>query len=130
MTLVVPNVAEVDNLNLFLNRALVLKLYSNDKTPAEGDTVASYTEVSGGGYASKSLTFATWAITSGDPTVALYTAQDFEFTGSTNAPGTVFGYFIVVGSLLLWAERFPAGVLPFSPINGSLIKVTPRFEAS
>jgi hypothetical protein len=129
MSLLVPDVGEVAALQKWLNQNLTLKLYSNNKIPAEADTAASYTEVTGGGYSSKTLTFGTWII--GSDGIATYIAQDFTFTGTTVAPGTVYGYFIVDGSnVLLWAERFPASVLPFSPNVGSLIRITPRIQAT
>jgi len=129
MSLLVPDVGEVAALQKWLNQNLTLKLYSNNKIPAEADTAASYTEVTGGGYANKTLVFGTWSIAATG--IATYTAQDFSFTGVTGAPGTVYGYYIVDGSnVLLWAERFPASVLPFSPVNGSLIRITPRIQAT
>lgn len=125
MTLVVPNVGEVIVLDEFLAGTLTLKLFSNDIIPGELDTASSYDEVSGGGYSSKSINFAGWTITPGDPSTATYAAQDFSFTGVTNAPGTVYGYYLVDGSnVLRWAERFPEAVLPFTPGNGSLVRVT------
>ena len=132
MTLVVPNVGEQSALNKLLNQNLTLKLFSNNITPGETDTAASYTEVSGGGYASKPLTFANWTVTPGAPTAALYNAaQDFSFTGATGAPSTIYGYYIVDGSnVLILAERFAPAVVPFTPIAGSLIRITPRIEAS
>lgn len=130
MSLLVPDVGEVQALTKWLNQTLTLKLYSNNVTPAEGDTAASYTEVAGGGYASKSLTFANWVIaTAAGVTSAVYDSQFFGFTGVTNAPGTVYGYYVVDGSNnLLWAERFSAP--PFTPVANSLIKITPRIEAA
>lgn len=132
MSLLVPDVGEVQALTKWLNQNLTLKLYSNNKTPAEGDTAASYTVVSGGGYANKTLAFANWTIgTTAGTTSAQYTVQDFNFTGVTVAPGTVYGYYIVDGSNnLLWAERFSEASLPFSPVANSLIRITPRIEAA
>lgn len=132
MSLIVTNVQEVAVLTNMLTPALTMRLYSNDKTPAGGDIAANYTEVSGGGYANKPLTLANWQFTAGGPTVALYNAvQAWVFTGATSAPGTIYGYYITRDSdgLLMWAERFPAGSLPFSPIAGSVIRVTPRITA-
>lgn len=127
MTLVVPNVGEVAMLNKILNQVgLVLKLYSNDKTPLASDTAANYTEVVGGGYANFILTFANWSINPNTPTFAIYlNFLTFQFTGVTSAPGTIFGYFIVdsLGTLLV-AERFP--IVPFVPVNGSVINIKPR----
>ena len=129
MSLVVPNVGEDRALTKILTDALTLKLYSNNVTPGEADTSASYTEVSGGGYASKSLTLANWGIIDG---VALYNAvQSFSFTGATAAPSVIYGYYVVDASnVLCWAERFVESVVPFTPVNGSIIYLTPRFTAS
>lgn len=131
MPLVVPNVAEERILELFLNQGLVLKLYSNDIIPAEDNTSGTFIEVAGAGYASKALSFNEWAITPGDPTVGLFAEQTFAFTGVTSGPGTIYGYYVVASDgVLMWAERFAAAVVPFSPVNGSQIIITPRFEAS
>lgn len=134
MSVVVPNVFEKEILTDKLNTALTLRLYSNNATPIGTSTAASFTEVTGGGgYANKPLTFAHWTIIEGDPTVAVYdTPQEWTFTGPTNAPGTIYGYFVTRNSdgKLLWAERFPAGLIPFNAIAGSIIKVTPRFAVN
>ncbi len=131
MTLIVPNARELVILTDFLTPDLTLKLYSNDRTPAGGDVAADYTEISGGGYTNKPLTFANWGITAGAPTVGLYNAvQEWIFTGATDAPGTIYGYYITRDSdgVLMWAERFPSGSVPFTPVNGSIIRVLPRIE--
>lgn len=131
MTLIVPSVAEVLVLNSILGETLNLKLYSNNITPSETDTAATFTEVIGGGYIAKTLV-ADWTITSGNPSYGTYPiTQDFVFTGVTNTPGVVYGYFVIgPDGVLRWAERFPEAVLPFTPINGSLIRLIPRFECS
>lgn len=129
MTLYVPEASLETMLNSILTSALTLKLYSNNYTPVAGSVAANFTEVAGGGYANLPLTFANWTITPGSPAVALYdTPQDFNFTGATDSPGTVYGYYITrtSGGLLLYAERFAAESVPFTPINGSLIRITPR----
>lgn len=133
MTLVVPNVAEVVALALYLETVdLTLHLYSNNIVPAEADTVATYTEVAGGGYASQVLDKDEWTIVAGAPSAGTYNfTVDFDFTGVTNAPGVIYGYYVKdAAGVLRWAERFPAGVVPFTPILNSLIRFIPRFEAS
>lgn len=132
MGMKVPNTIEVEVLTALLTPALTMKLYSNDKTPAATDVAANYTEVTGGGYASKPLTFANWTITAGSPSQAVYTSsQTWTFTGVTGAPGTVYGYYVTRNSdgKLMWAERFPSGSLPFSPVAGSRVVVLPTFSA-
>ncbi|RPI65959.1 MAG: hypothetical protein EHM43_12030 [Ignavibacteriae bacterium] len=103
---------------------LLLKLYTNDVTPAEGDTVATYTVASGNGYADKTLTDGSWTVTNADPAVATYDsgAQVFTFTG---ALGNVYGYYITdaAGTTLMWSERFTGA--PFNvQNNGDTITVT------
>lgn len=131
MSIVVPNVGEEIVLDKYLDEPLTLKLYSNNYTPVEGSTNANFTEVAGGGYAAKTLAVANWVVTPGDPTVALYAQQTFAFTGPTTAPGTIYGYYVVDAlNVVRWAERFPAANVPFTPVAGSSIRITPRFECS
>lgn len=127
MAIVVPNVGEVELSSRGLNQNLILKLFSNNKTPAAADISADYTEVAGGGYVNKTLTFGNWIIVAGSPSRATYNAhQNFAFTGVTNAPGTIYGYFLVnLSNVLMWVERFPVAQVPFVPKNGALIKLKP-----
>ncbi len=132
MSLIVPDAVEVIVLNFLLTNALTLRLYGNDVTPVGTTTVSAFTEIVGGGYANKPLTFANWTVTAGDPSVAVYSAtQVWTFTDVINSPGSVYGYYVTRNSdnQLMWAERFPAILVPFAPINGSIIKVLPRFLA-
>lgn len=132
MGMVVPNVVENEILTAALTPALTLRLYSSDTTPIGTTLAAAFIEVVGGGYANKPLIFANWGIIQGNPTTALYNAvQTWTFTGPTNAPAVIYGYYVTRNSdgKLMWAERFAAGVIPFAPILGSIIKVTPRFTA-
>ena len=48
----------------------------------------------------------------------------FTFTGATNAPGTIYGYYLTnAAGKLIYAERLAA---VFSPANnGDTVKVTP-----
>lgn len=125
----IPSAQEIAVLQAYLGAGnLLLKLYSNNITPSKGDTAATYTEVIGGGYAAKTLLSANWTYTAGSPTTGIYNAaQDFQFTGPTNAPSVIYGYFIVdLSNNLMGSERFPSGVIPFPPIVGSLIRVLPK----
>lgn len=130
MTLIVPDVGEVEAVTLALTPLLQLRLYSNDKTPAEGDDINDYTEVVGGGYYSRILSLGGWFISAAG--VATYTTQDFTFESTPSGPGTVYGYYVInpITGVLRWAERFPEEVLPFTPITDTLIRITPKFQSS
>jgi len=129
MPLLVPNAAEEVMLQNILNNVAPqngrLKLYTNNITPAETDTEATYTEAAGFGYASILLAAGSWTITPGAPTQAAYPEQTFTFSG---ALGNVYGYFVVqdTSGKILFAERFSTG--PFLIANaGDQIKVTMQF---
>lgn len=130
MSIVVSNVAEVAALTKILKTTnLFLRLYSNDVIPGETDTAVTFTQVTGGGYAVKTLIAASWVIVSGAPSTGTYAQQTFTFTGVTDAPGSIYGYYVInTLGILQWAERFTAGL--FTPIAGSTIKITPVFSAS
>ena len=132
MTLLVPNNGEGDALQYFVNRAapenLVLRLYTNNITPAETDVAATYTEAAGFGYAAITLTGASWAAPSeGSPSSIAFAQQTFTFTG---ALGNVYGYYetrFTSGRIAL-AERFTDG--PYNIANnGDQIKITPQITA-
>lgn len=132
MTIVVPNNGEGDALQYFTNRAapenLVLRLYTNNITPAETDTAGTYTEAAGNGYGAITLTGASWnAPSEGAPSFITYAQQTFTFTG---ALGNVYGYYMTraTSGRIALAERFTGA--PFNIANnGDQIKITPRIEA-
>lgn len=129
MTLHVGDAAEQRMLELILNvipqEDLQLKLFVNDQTPADGDTEADYTELTGHGYTLIDLDPADWAFTPGNPTIALQPQQIFAL--SPGAPVTIYGYFVVwqPSGALAFKERLAAPQLvELLPVD---IKVTPRF---
>lgn len=127
MTLLVPNNGEGDGLGYFVNKTapqdLVLCLFTNNITPAETDTTATYTEAAGNGYANAALAGANWVVTEGAPSNASYAQQVFGFTG---ALGNVYGYFLkrAASGRIAWAERFTGGPYDIQN-NGDQIKITP-----
>lgn len=130
---VFPQVSQVAMLNSVCIKAgavaaMTLKLYSNNRTPGLTDVAGDYTEVTGGGYTDFDLAAASFTVTAGNPSQALYSAfQEFLFTGATDAPGTVYGAYIVdANGVLISAELFDTG--PFIPGNGTLIKYKPRLQ--
>ncbi len=131
MVLRVPNEGESQALGISLGKIAVeslrLRLFSNNVTPGETDTSATYTEVTGSGYASVLLTAANWVLTEGAPTEAAYPEVTFAFTG---AAGNVYGYYITgeTSGKVRWAERFTSA--PFNvTASGDQIKVTPKITA-
>lgn len=131
MALLVPNTGEVIALNYLTNKAtpenLVLRLYTNNITPAETDTAATYTEATGFGYASIACPPVDWTVVAGAPSTATCTLKTFTFTG---ALGNVYGYYItrVTTGDLVYSERFTTG--PFNIVNnGDTISITPVIGA-
>jgi hypothetical protein len=132
MALLVPNAGEVLILKNFLNHTapqnLKLKLFKNDKTPADGDSEASYTEATFSGYSDADLTGANWTVTGGAPSEASYPQQTFT-SDANQATQNIYGYYIVqaVSGFIMWAERFPNGPYPIANA-GDAIKVTPKIQ--
>lgn len=130
-SLVIPDEGEVVGLKAWLGHTaaatpLTLRLFSNNHTPAHEDTNASYTEVAGGGYAAFALTGGSWTIVAGSPSTASYAAHSFTFTGATNAPGTIYGYYITDNnSKVIVAQLLTSP--PFTPVNnGDAVVVNPQ----
>jgi len=132
MSILVPNVGEVLALGLICNKTaqgdLKLKLYKSNTTPAEADTVSTYTESTATGYAAKTLTGASWTITTdgGGVTTASYAAQTFTYS----AAESVYGYYVTnnAGTTLLFAEKFSDG--PYNiPAGGGSVTVTIQWTA-
>jgi hypothetical protein len=105
-----------------------LRLFCTDVTPAQ--TGITYVQCSGGGYAAKTLSNGSWTVTVGnDPSDAVYTEQDFTFTGTLTTNGTVYGYYVTDGDgVVLWAEKFATTFTPTA--NGDKIKMSPKFQMS
>lgn len=129
MTIMVPNTGEVIALSYLVNKSapenLVYRLFTNNITPAETDTAATYTEMSGAGYAAVTCTGASWTVTGGAPSSATYAQQTFTFTGAGSA---IYGYYVTratTGDLVL-SETFTS----FTPAaNGDNLKITPTITA-
>lgn len=133
MTLLVQNNGEIVALSYLTNkvtttRDLIYKLFSNNITPAETDTAGTYTEVTGGGYASKTLAGASWTVTGGNPTTAAFAAQTWTFSGTIGGSGSVFGYFVIRATDvdIVLSETFAS----FTPAtSGDNIVLTPQITA-
>lgn len=128
MSLIVPITIQREILENFLTTAnFKLRLYSNNYIPSSVSVIGSFTEVSGGGYAAKDLSTGDWTFSPVPPVSAMQPAKTIEFTGATDSPGTVYGYYItdVAGTTLYWAEAMPITFRPFTPVNGASVRITP-----
>lgn len=109
---------------------LTLKLFTNDVTPDDASTAATFTVAAGGGYASTLLlpdSFATATV--GGIAQASHPRQTFIFTGALTGNQIIYGYFVVdADGVLVWAERAAA---PFTPtLNNDRYMVDPIFKLS
>ncbi len=133
MTILVPNTGEVIALSLLVNKIttpedLKYQFFATNITPAETDTAGTYTIATGGGYADKTMTGASWTVTGGAPSNAAYAQQTWTFTGALTTNATIYGYIAVRASTgdLVFAETFAS----FTPAaNGDNIKLTPTITA-
>jgi hypothetical protein len=130
MTLRIPNVGEGNMLEMIVNKTapenLILKLFTSNTTPADTDTASTYTEASFTGYTAKTLTGASWTVTTGAPSEASFAQQSFTSSASQTAQ-TVYGYYVIqtTSTELMWSERFTDG--PYTVTNnGDEIRVTPK----
>jgi hypothetical protein len=132
MTIVVQNSGEVIALSYLVNKStpenLVYRLFTNNITPSETDTAATYTEATGGGYAALTLLGSSWTITPGAPSTAAYPQQTYTFTGALTTNPDIRGYYVTratTGDLVL-SETFAV----FTPAsNGDNLKLTPQITA-
>jgi hypothetical protein len=114
------------------SKDLKLHLYSNNFSGTDTSLTASFTEVTGGGYAAITLTSGSWTVTpANDPSDAVYAQQTFTFTGAIGGSGTVYGYFVddnQGGGALIFSEMLGT---PFTPANnGDQVLITPKFQMS
>lgn len=137
MAIMVPDVGADEFLKVYFNNTrpaggnnLTMKLFVNDVTPADTNTAGSFTEATGGGYVSKTLTNGSWTITVGhDPSDATYAAQTWTFTGPLTTNTTVYGYFVTdADGTLIFADRLSSSFIPAD--NGDQLVITPTFQAS
>ena len=108
---------------------LTLGLFVNNVTPADTDTASTYTMATGGGYAAKTLSAASWTESNvaGIEQVA-YADQVFTFTGPLTTNPTIYGYRVTdAAGVLIYAEAATA----FTPANnGDAYTVPPKFQLS
>jgi len=128
MPLKVPDLSERRLLDLLVGAwSCTVRLYKNDYTPTDTDTVANYVEADFNGYSAQAAVG--WSAATGDGLGRAFTqATQLVYTkaagGTTNQ---IYGYYVTdAGGNLLWAERDPNAPIPM--VNtGDQYKVTPRF---
>jgi hypothetical protein len=131
MALLVPIAGENIILDYLTNNDapenLVLRLYSSNTTPADGDTAVTYTEATFTGYSAVTLTAGTWGASSNG---AKTYGSAVTFTSTADAQNQdIYGYYVTraTGGELLWSERFTDG--PYNVANnGDEISVTPSIS--
>ena len=109
---------------------LTLKLYTNNKVPADTDLISDYVIAAGGGYADKILPHDNWSgsIVNGIAQMS-FAKQQFDFSGPLNAGAGIYGYVLVDSdNNLIGAEIAPALVTPQAA--GNLYLVTPIIKMS
>ena len=106
--------------------SFTLQLFTDSNAPADGDTNATHTVATGGGYADKTLANnATVGLDAGIPE-AVWSAQTWTFTGALTTNPMIKGYQVLAGTTLLFEETLAA---PFQPANnGDQIVITPKFQ--
>lgn len=133
MAILVPNDGEAIALEYLVNKDvpedLILRLFQNNITPAEGDTVSTYTEATFTGYAQRALAGASWTTTKGAPSDVTFASQTFASTADQSLQNIYGYYFVRTTSLdLVAVERFTNA--PFAiQNNGDEIRVTPKITA-
>jgi hypothetical protein len=127
MPLKIPSVGE-DALaeDLLAAKDRIIKLYTSNTTPADGDTDATYTEMATLGYAEKEILGSDWSVTQNSG-VAEGTAPQQTWTFTAGTAVTVYGYFVVDGLTggLRWSERFATPKT--AQYEGDQIKIVPVF---
>jgi hypothetical protein len=132
MSFLVPNAAEIRMLKFITGNdspgTHVLRLYVNDHTPTDDDTVSDYTEASGLGYSSINLSTGGWNYATdveGVSTATYGSVLTFSFSGG---PVILYGYYVTDGSgFLLWAQRFSVASITI-PAGGGDLDITPYFS--
>ena len=130
--ILIPDIGEIEVLKDLLGKQLIgdltVKLFVNDITPSNGDTLATYIEMSTLGYAPKTITPAGWTII---PTLnkALGTHTMLTWVFSAGAPVTIYGLFVVDSrGALRWMDRLETP-LDVGQASDSL-SITPRLSFS
>ena len=129
----IPNVGEMALLKSMLGGApvgeLIMKLYVNPLLPAADTVVNDFVEMSGQGYASRSLDHTLWTYGAlANVAEATHVAHEWVFSGG--GPTPIYGYYIVgaVDGVLRWTEAFSP--VFSAEVPGDKLTVTPKITFS
>lgn len=104
--------------------SFTLKLFRDSVALGEGDTNATHTEVSDGGYSAQTMANDATVAESGGVYTATWGAETFSFTGAITGT-SVKGYQVYSGTVLLFEELLPT---PYTPTTtGDALVITPKF---
>jgi hypothetical protein len=131
--LVLVNNGEGLLLNNFLNKSAPqdwrMFLFKNNITPAETDTIATYTKSTFTGYADKNLAASAWTVVEGAPSSASAAVQTWTSTADQTAESAYgYGFQQQTSNVLGWAERFNGAPFTIQNLNDN-IQVTPQITA-
>jgi hypothetical protein len=77
------------------SKTLTVHLFCTSTSVTDSVTPASFTECTGGGYSSVTLTNGSWTVSQSSSIYqAAYAAQTITFTGALTTNGTVYGYYV------------------------------------
>ena len=129
MSLIWPNVGEIDALNALKPLCTHMYLYSNDYHPVPGSVVGDFVESTFPGYTSAALSWGPTATNANGKAESIAALCTFTFTGG--APATVYGYYVRGPSPypLRFAERAPAPILLTTAGDTIKIQVTMTLES-
>ncbi len=137
MPLKIPDVGEIEILKQILGQAggvplegLTIRLYQNDVTPSDTDTLATFTECNFSGYVEQSLLNWSPPATVNDKAESQADAVSYTHDGGPTS-NQVYGYFVTdsAKTILYYAERDPAAPRSMAGA-GDKITIAPKFTLS
>lgn len=106
--------------------SFAIQLFTDSNAPADGDTGATHTVATGGGYVDKTIGNNAAITLAGGIPQAAWDAQTWTFTGPLSGNAAIHGYQVFADGTLLFEETFAA---PFTPANsGDQLTLTPQFQ--
>lgn len=125
MNQIYPDPSLIWMLRRVVGVGLLYNLYTNNRTPALSDTLASYSPALWSGYAPILVPAAAWTVASVTSHLGDLEASPINFNNTSPGPVTVYGYFITddTGTQLVGAARFD--LAPVTIERGDFLPVIP-----